>query len=413
MERRLKVLAVAPYCDGLDVGEAWCAFQWVKNLATIADVTLLTVRREGWIPASQQLQNVEVVQWDEQRYFAKFERVNSMLKPGYLSFYRKARKWITAALAEGRTFDVAHQFSPVALRYPSPLAGFPIPYVIGPLAGSLNTPSGFESECRSAAWFTQLRSLDQWRLKRDRVLRQSYSGASALLGVAPYVGELLAPARPQRFEVISELGIDNLALPQLRDRKPGTLRMVHVGRGVRTKGLRDAIRAIALLPDELDVQLDVAGRGEEISLCKEEARQLGVDDRVNFRGQIAREEVEELYEQGHVFLFPSFREPSGSVIFEALRHGLPVITTNRGGPGHVIDESCGLTVPVHTPEQLAADLAEAIELLARDVDRCNALSDGALRRIEAIGLWSNKIQWLAALYDELIEEYRSEIHEVI
>jgi hypothetical protein len=80
MERRLKVLAVAPYCDGLDVGEAWCAFQWVKNLATIADVTLLTVRREGWVPASQQLRNVEVVQWDEQRYFAKFERVNSMLR---------------------------------------------------------------------------------------------------------------------------------------------------------------------------------------------------------------------------------------------------------------------------------------------------------------------------------------------
>lgn len=68
---------------------------------------------------------------------------------------------------------------------------------------------------------------------------------------------------------------------------------------------------------------------------------------------------------------------------------------------------------MRTPEQLAADLAEAIELLARDVDRCNALSDGALRRIEAIGLWSNKIQWLGALYDELIEEYRSEIHEVI
>ena len=189
--------------------------------------------------------------------------------------------------------------------------------------------------------------------------------------------------------------------------------MVHVGRGVRTKGLRDAIRAIALLPDELDVQLDVAGCGEEISLCKAEARHLGVHDRVNFRGQIAREEVEELYEQADVFLFPSFREPSGSVIFEALRHGLPVIATNRGGPGHVIDKSCGLTVSVHTPEQLAADLAEAIQLLAWDVDRCNALSNGALRRVEAIGLWSNKIQWLAALYDELIEEYRSEIHEVI
>jgi glycosyltransferase involved in cell wall biosynthesis len=413
MQHRLKVLAVAPHCDGLDVGEAWCAYQWVKNLSTVADVTLLTLRREGWVPASQQLPDVEVIEWDDQRHFARFERINSMLKPGYFSFYRKARKWIAAALETGRTFDIGHQFTPIALRYPSPLAEFSFPYLIGPLGGSLDTPDAFVPECRSAPWYTRLRSLDQLRLKKDRALRQSYAGASALLGVAPYVGELLAPVRPQRFEVISELGIDSLAPPRNRDSKAGTLRLVHVGRGVRTKGLRDAIRAIALVADDLDVQLDAAGRGEEISICEAEASRLGVADRVRFHGQIDRAEVEDLYAQADAFLFPSFREPSGSVIFEALRHGLPVITIDRGGPGHVVDESCGLTVPAQAPEQLASDLAEAVELLARDLDFRLKLSAGARRRVEAIGLWTNKIQWLTALYGELIEEHRAKLHEVI
>jgi glycosyltransferase involved in cell wall biosynthesis len=413
MQRRFKVLAVAPHCDGLDVGEAWCAYQWVRNLATVADVTLLTLRREGRVPPSQQLHNVEVIEWDEQRHFKRFERINSMLKPGYFSFYRKARKWITAALAAGRTFDIGHQFTPIALRYPSPLAKFSFPYVIGPLGGSLDTPDAFVPECRSAPWYTRLRSLDQLRLRKDRVLRQSYAGASALLGVAPYVGELLAPVKPQRFEVISELGIDRLAPQHDRDGKANSLRLVHVGRGVRTKGLRDAIRAIALLPDDLDVGLDVAGRGEEISICQAEARRLGVADQIRFHGQVERAAVEDLYAQADAFLFPSFREPSGSVIFEALRHGLPVITIDRGGPGYVVDESCGLTVPARTPEQLPADLAEAIELLARDVDYRRRLSAGARRRVETIGLWTNKIQWLVALYDELVEEHHSKLHEVI
>ena len=412
MTRKLKVLAVAPYCDGLDVGEAWCAYQWVKNLSTVADVTLLTVRRQGQVPASEQLPGVEVVDWEESTSFARFERMSSMLKPGYVAFYLRARQWLCAALASEKTFDIAHQFTPIALRYPSPLDGQPIPYVIGPLGGSLDTPDAFVPECRSAAWYTRLRSVDRWRLKSDRLLKRSYANAATVLGVAPYVGDLLAPAGPRRFEVISELGIDALAPAHQRQLKPGVLRLVHVGRGVRTKGLRDAIRALALLPKDVDVRLDVAGRGEEMSICREEAERLGIRDRVNLLGQVPRRDVENLYAQADAFLFPSFREPSGSVIFEALRHGLPVITTDRGGPGYVVNETCGLKVSAQTPQQLAEDLCSAIRTLAWDVDLRARLGKGARARVEEIGLWTNKMEWLVGLYDELIDQHQPLLQEV-
>ena len=412
MNKKLHVLAVAPYCDGLDVGEAWCAHQWVRNLAKQADVTLLTFKRRGRTPASEQLPNVTVVEWDEPGAMVRFERINSMLKPGYLAFYIRSRKWISAALAKGQKFDIAHQFTPIALRYPSPLNGFSIPYVIGPLGGSLDTPADFMKECSSAAWYTQLRSLDQLRLRHDRILKNSYANAAALLGVAPYVGDLLSTVKPRRFEVISELGVDNLAPEVKRDTTPGKLRLLHVGRAVRTKGLRDAIRAIALLPEEYDVELVAAGRGEEIEHCRHEAEKLGVSDHVNFVGQIPRAEVEKLYASSDAFIFPSFREPSGSVVFEALRHGLPIITANRGGPGHVVDDSCGIKVSVHTPEQMAKDLTAAICQLADDPQLRLRLSEGAYRRIRKIGLWANKIDWLIGLYGELIKQNSSQLSEV-
>jgi glycosyltransferase involved in cell wall biosynthesis len=394
-------LAVAPYCDGQDVGEAWCAHQWIKHLAERADVTLLTLHRKGRTPASEQLPNVEVIEWDERLYFEKFSRLSSMLKPGYVSFYKNAQRWIEQAIQQGRVFDIGHQFTPIALRYPSPLAQFPIPFVLGPQGGSLETPAGFAAECQSSAWYTRLRGLDSLRLRRDTMLRNSYRSASLILGVAPYVADLLG-GLSQRFEVISELGIEKLAAERPISEARGHINLVHVGRGVRTKGLRDAVRALAKLPQDVSAHLDVAGSGEEIAICQDEAKSLGVADKITFHGQVSREEVEELYRQADAFLFPSFREPSGSVVFEAMRNGLPVITTDRGGPGFVVDASCGITVPANFPEQLAADLGAAITSLARKPELRRRLALGSRDRIASIGLWDNKIEQLLNFYEETL-----------
>jgi glycosyltransferase involved in cell wall biosynthesis len=408
-----RILALAPYCDGEDVGEAWCAHQWVANLACHVPVTLLTLRRRGRTPASDQLPGVEVIEWDEVLASGRFSRLSAMLKPGYVGYYAAAKRWIARSLASGRRFDMAHQFSPIALRYPSPLAEFSIPYVIGPLGGSLDTPAGFADECRTSAWYTRLRGLDRFRLQRDPMLRRTYSRAAAVLGVAPYVEDLLAHAQPRRFEVMSELGVSSLAPYPEPKASSKTLNLVHVGRAVRTKGLRDAVRAIARVPEDMDVHLDVAGQGEELAICRAEARRLGVGNRITFHGQVSRTAVEALYEKADAFLFPSFREPSGSVVFEALRHGLPVITTDRGGPGFVIDASCGITVPAIDPGQLADDLAVAIMRIAQDDSLRIRLSTGARERIERIGLWDSKIRWLRALYVELSNtSHQCEIREV-
>ena len=59
-----------------------------------------------------------------------------------------------------------------------------------------------------------------------------------------------------------------------------------MGRIVRTKGLRDVIRALDSLRD-LDVVLDVLGDGNDREACEELAAQLGLTDRVRFHGSRA------------------------------------------------------------------------------------------------------------------------------
>lgn len=400
--RRLRVLALAPACDNTDVGEAWCAYQWVKGLSEHHDVTLLTMRRHGFVPASEQLPNVEVIEWDDLPLFHRYERLNSMLKPGYIRYFVGARRWLRHALASGRVFDVAHQFTPIALRYPSPAAGTDIPLLLGPLAGSLTTPPSFDDECGNAPWFTHLRKLDGLRLRRDPLLKRTYTDARVVIGAAPYVESLLSHLPIQRFETMSELGVYDLPKERRYTASGDGLKLVHVGRVIRTKGLRDAVRAIGALRDLPGITLESAGEGEDLEACRKEARDLGIEDRVTFHGRIPRGDVEKLYEKADAFIFPSFREPSGSVIFESMRRGLPVITTDRGGPAHVVDDSCGIRVPVTTPNDFANGLAGAIASLAGNPDALNRLSAGARDRMAKIGLWPAKIEWLSDLYRDVL-----------
>ena len=401
MNPRPSVLLIAYRCDALDVSESWAAHRWALGLAPHVDLTVLTTHRAGHPSPASQLPGVRVIEWVEGRRPARLERLDSMLKPGYGAFARKARRWIRAALARGERFDVAHQVSPLALRYRCPATGLGIPVVLGPVGGSLSTPAAFASEVR-APWFTRLRALDGLRLRLSPSLRRSYEEAELVVGVAPYVRDVLGSLELRRFEVQAETGFDLLPARPAGSRREGPTRFLFVGRVIRTKGVRDAIRAFARLPEAADCTLDVVGDGNDLEACRAEAERLGAASRIRFRGRLPRALVDGFYRDADVFLFPSWREPSGTVVFEALAHGLPVVCADRGGPGHVIDGSCGVKVPVDTPDAFAMGLARAVQSLAAAPARRRALAEGARHRAVAVGSWERKITWMLARYGEAI-----------
>jgi glycosyltransferase involved in cell wall biosynthesis len=381
---------IAPYCDDQDVGEAWVASQWGRRLAARHDVTLLGFYKRGRSPASAQLPEARVVEWPEPPAIGRAERLNSLLKPGYISFYRHARRWTRRALAAGERFDLAYQPVPVAMRYPSPVTGLGIPYIIGPVGGSLPSPPGFADVAESAPWYVGLRGLDQIRIRRDPLLRRTYEEASCVLGIADYVRDFLSDLTLQRLEIMSETGLE--ALPGVVDRRgrSGGVRLLFVGRLVRTKGAQDAIRALRLVSNP-SVTLDIVGDGFDREACERLTAELGLTQQVRFQGWLSRPEVVQFYQKADIFVFPSYREPGGNVIFEAMGYGLPLIASEIGGPGAAVDASCGIQLSASSPEQYAQDLASAISRLVDDQALRLALGAGARRRVAAVGLWDSKV----------------------
>lgn len=402
MAAPLRVLILAPSLDGGDLGEVYSAFQWTEALSRVAQVTVLATARLGAVPLAQQLPLARVITWPEPAFlYQKFERFNAMAKPSLPLFARQVRHWVKTA---GAQFDIAHQILPQAMRHASPLRHLGLPYVIGPLGGGLDTPAGFMAEVGGGSGLARMRAVDGFRLRYDPGLRASYAGAALLLGVAPYVGAKLAEAGLGQvpFQAVLERGQGDLPPENHRQAKVGQLRLLHVGRAVRTKGLRDTVRAMAQLRDLPGVSLISAGDGEDLAACRAEADQLGLTDRVTFLGKIPRPAVEAEYAAADVFCFPSFREPMGGVFFEAMAHGLPVITAARGGPDFIIDDSCGLRLAAETPDQFARAIAGAVRRLASDPALRLALGQGARARLQTFGSWDDKAAGMLELYHRLL-----------
>ncbi len=125
------------------------------------------------------------------------------------------------------------------------------------------------------------------------------------------------------------------------------------GRLIPWKGVALALQAIAELPGWRFI---VAGSGPQEGQLRELAARLGIADRVEFRGWVAREAVlRTMREEADVMLFPSLHEEGGWAVGEALNMGLPVVCLDRGGPPLV----GGRAVPSGSPAETVRRLAQA------------------------------------------------------
>lgn len=172
-------------------------------------------------------------------------------------------------------------------------------------------------------------------------------------GIAEHIKELgwTKPAR-----VISNFTLARPAPPVARERlgaPPGAFVVLGAGRFVRRKGFHTLIEAVAKSPA---VHLCLLGEGEEEANLRQQARELGVADRVHFAGW--QPDPNPWLSACDAFCMPSLHEPLGNVVLEAWGAGVPVIASRSEGPSWMMtDGEDGLLFPVGDAGVLAAAIA--------------------------------------------------------
>lgn len=142
-------------------------------------------------------------------------------------------------------------------------------------------------------------------------------------------------------------------------------------------------------------RLVLAGDGD-LHRARRQVEELALDE-VDLIGWVDPERVEDLLSHSHVLVLPSRGEGQPMAVLEAMARGLCVVATDVGGIPDLVDETCGVLVPVDDVEALAGALAEVV----RDASVRRGLGAAARARVEE--RFDVDIIWrrLDALYEEL------------
>jgi glycosyltransferase involved in cell wall biosynthesis len=101
-----------------------------------------------------------------------------------------------------------------------------------------------------------------------------------------------------------------------------------------------------------NVNLILGGEGALLKSLVQYAKDLHVDDRVEFTGLLSREQVISKLSESSVFVLSSRYETFGVVVIESFALGLPVVATRCGGPNSLIQKDNGILVPIDDVESL-------------------------------------------------------------
>ncbi|HSW00691.1 MAG TPA: glycosyltransferase [Sedimentisphaerales bacterium] len=185
-------------------------------------------------------------------------------------------------------------------------------------------------------------------------------------GSTSHVGARTDWSKIRHSTIYNCVGVETIqAAGQAADRRvlcpslPANAKVIGiVGRLVRLKGHLTLLQAMrTIIRQAPDTFLLVIGEGPDEALFRQEARTLGVEQNVIWKGRIEPEVLPQYYHIMDVLAMPSHWEGFGLTAAEAMAAGKPVVGTDVSGLREVVEDGVtGFLVPVGDAEALARRL---------------------------------------------------------
>ncbi len=361
------------------------------------DVDVFALRRPE-LPRSEVIEGVHLTRLDVQRQQGAGLRV---YLAEYLSFFVRSG-WALTTTHRRRRYGIVQVHSLpdflVFATLPLRLVGVP---VILDLHEAM--PEFFRTRFPGAD-----NRLTHWALLLQERLSIAY--ASKALSVNELMADRLLSLGIPAAKVAIVPNSPNLALfdptvqPRRGFREDGSLRVVYTGALTPTYELDVSLDAVARLADlrpDLDVRLELYGRGDSEETLRERAARLGIADRVTFHGRIPIEDVPAAVARADIGIAPTrlddfTRVSLSTKVFEYGAMGKPVVASRLPLVERTFPEG---TVAAYEPGDPAAMAAAILRFVDDPIVR-----EAAVARTTAViqeHAWEREADRYAALVASL------------
>ena len=292
-----------------------------------------------------------------------------------------------------KPFDCVYHVTFASMQFGSFMGKLGIPFIVGPISGGERAPFRLRRSLPLCGQATELaRDLGIF-IQRCSPLSRAAFAAADLIYVTTSDSLRLIPRRWRRkTSVHLAVAINNCATPNIERQPPVSPRFVFAGSLLYLKGAHLAIRALAQARATIPgATLTLIGDGPAEKWLRSVAKRCGVSHAVEFVGRVPRKQLINAFTSYTALVFPSLHDTGGMVVLEALSQGTPVVCFDLGGPGVIVNASCGIIVPTVGADEhcTVTRIANAMSILGAMSDAQSAqLSRGAIARASELS-WTS------------------------
>lgn len=223
---------------------------------------------------------------------------------------------------------------------------------------------------------------------------------------------------PDKITIIPN-GVDTLRFENLRKTDMAEFRqrwalpdekiVFSVGRVVYEKGMHLLVEAAhRLIAQGSRVKFVLAGKGSMLEPLRQRVAELGLQDRVLLPGYLPDSLRDRLYSVADLAVFPSLYEPFGIVALESMAAKCPVVVSDAGGLGEVVEnEVTGIKIPPYNLEVLT----DAIAYVLNNADGARARAEKAYQIVKREYGWDKIARETKELYQEIIDARKNVVWE--
>lgn len=203
---------------------------------------------------------------------------------------------------------------------------------------------------------------------------------------------------------LPESGIKYIHRPIISVQKKEKLNIVWIGTMEARKMPNIVLDAVLKMKKVKNVVFHMIGGGPLLPWFKNSIRKHGLEANFVIYGQVPRERIFDLLPDFDIHIITSLLEANTTVIWETMSWGIPTISLDHFGMADVVNDSCGIKIPVKKYRQVVNSLAAILDNLSINSEDILQLKKGVYQNAVKY-TWNNRIDFYESCYKKAIMDF--------